>query len=81
MGEADADGVGLAFVFGRLPMVQLRGVAGDDRGAVVFGAAVLDDVAEARIILVQDAEHRALDEPVLAVTRGDHTDLGQLGIG
>ena len=81
MGEADADGVGLAFVFGRFPMVQVRGVAGDDRGAAVFGAAVLDDVAEARVILVQDAEHRALDKPVLAVTRGDHTDLGQPGIG
>ena len=56
-------------------MAERRGVARDDGGAAVFGAAILHDVGEPRIILIEHAAERALEEFFLAVAGRDERDV------
>ena len=72
--EAEIDRVRLAVVVAHLVVVQPLGVALEHLGRVVGRAAVLHDVFEARVVLVDDAVDRAVEEVALVVRRGDDRD-------
>src|SRR5208283_186101 len=71
------DRVRLALVGHRLPVPQAVGVLFDDPGARVLGGAVLDHVEELRVVLVEYAYDRALEERRLAEARRHDPDPGK----
>src|SRR5262249_46096980 len=58
----------------RLPVRQERAVLRDDRGRLVGGAVVDDDVLQVRVALEQDGADRRLDPARLVVGRRDEAD-------
>ena len=66
--------MGVTVVVAHLVVVQAIGVAFEHLPRFVVRAAVLDDVLEPRIVLVDDAPNRAVDEVALVVGGRDDRD-------